>query len=95
MTLEQTMNYLFSYNGYNEIVRSLLKHISSHKNKLILPPKRLKYGNESETVKAILWFILVCMFGNYGTSPRFGWIEKRNEAIEFLNSLLSDREGSE
>lgn len=26
----------------------------------------------------IFWMIAVCLFGDYGTSPRFGWIEKEN-----------------
>ena len=91
MNLEQAMNYLVFYNGYEEIVHSLLEHISMvSEGGTILPPKSLKYGDESETVEAILWFTLVCMFGDYGTSPRFGWIDKKKEAIAFLNSLLSD-----
>lgn len=89
MNLEQAMNYLVFYNGYEEIVRSLLEHISMFsEGKTILPPKNLKYGDESETVEAIIWFLLVCMFGDYGTSPRFGWIEEKEKAIAFLNSLL-------
>ena len=91
MNLEQALNYLVSYNCYDDIVRSLLEHISMFsEGKTILPPKNLKYGDESETVEAIIWFLLVCMFGDYGTSPRFGWIGKKKEAISFLNSLLSD-----
>ena len=89
MKIEQALNYLVFYNGYDDIVRSLLKHISSfHENETILFPKGLKYGDEGETVEAILWFLLVCMFGDYGTSPRFGWVEEKEEAIAFLNSLL-------
>ena len=65
MNLEQAMNYLVSYNGYEEIVHSLLEHISMFSEEgTILPPKIFKYGDESETVEAILWFLLVCMFGD-------------------------------
>lgn len=28
----------------------------------------------------VLWMIAVSMFGEWGTSPRFGWIEKEREA---------------
>lgn len=91
MKIEQALNYLVFYNGYDDIARSLLKHISSFPgNESILPPEGLKYGDEGETVEAILWFLLVCMFGDYGTSPRFGWISKKEDAISFLNSLISD-----
>ena len=32
---------------------------------------------------------MVLMFGDYGTSPRFGWIEIENKdkALDFLNSI--------
>lgn len=91
VNLERAIKYLVDYNGYSEIVQSLLRHIYKFsKNEFITSPDWLKYGNEIETVEAIMWFLLVCMFGEYGTSPRFGWIEKRNEAIAFLNSLLQD-----
>ena len=89
MKIEQALNYLVSYNCYDDIVRSLLKHISSfHENETILSPKGLKYGDEGETVEAILWFLLVCMFGDYGTSPRFGWVTDRNGAVKFLQGLI-------
>lgn len=91
MNLEQAMHYLVFYNGYDEIVRSLLKHISMFdESRQILAPENLKYGDENETVEAVLWFLLVCMFGDYGTSPRFGWVTEKEEAIAFLNDLLSD-----
>ena len=32
----------------------------------------------------VLWMICVLLFGNYGTSPRSGWIEKTKECREFL-----------
>lgn len=89
VNVEQAIKLLVFYNGYDGIVRSLLHHISEYpQNKQILPPDGIKYGDEDETVEAVLWFLLVCMYGDYGTSPRFGWIENKEKAIAFLNSLL-------
>lgn len=36
----------------------------------------------------VLWILLVSMFGEYGTSPRSGWIERPKEAAQFLKDVL-------
>jgi len=36
----------------------------------------------------ILWLLLVEMFGSCGTSPRSGWIEKKEECAEFLETIV-------
>ena len=38
---------------------------------------------------AVIWQMLVEMFGDCGTSPRFGWIEKRKECAEFLREIMN------
>lgn len=37
----------------------------------------------------IIWMILVCMFGDYGVSPRYGWLLLKNKQkiIEFINKI--------
>ena len=37
----------------------------------------------------VIWQMLVEMFGDCGTSPRFGWIEKRKECAEFLKEIMN------
>ena len=37
----------------------------------------------------VIWQMLVEMFGDCGTSPRFGWIEKRKECAEFLREIMN------
>ena len=37
----------------------------------------------------VIWQMLVEMFGDCGTSPRFGWIEKRKECAEFLREVMN------
>ena len=37
----------------------------------------------------VIWQMLVEMFGNCGTSPRTGWIEKRKECAEFLKEIMN------
>ena len=38
---------------------------------------------------SVIWQMLVEMFGDCGTSPRFSWIEKRKECAEFLREIMN------
>ena len=40
----------------------------------------------------VIWIMLVEMFGTCGTSPRTGWIEKREECAEFLQQIVEVEE---
>ena len=40
----------------------------------------------------VIWIMLVEMFGNCGTSPRTGWIDKRKECAEFLQQIVEIEE---
>ena len=34
--------------------------------------------------------MFVLMYGDYGTSPRSGWIEKSEESLKFFEGLYND-----
>lgn len=36
------------------------------------------------------WCMLVLMFGDYGTSPRAGWLAPSAELIQFLEDVVAD-----
>ena len=40
----------------------------------------------------VIWMILVEMFGSCGTSPRTGWIEKREKCADFLEQIVEIEE---
>lgn len=44
------------------------------------------------TDRHALWMMLVSAFGDWGTSIRSGWIEKKKEAAEFIDEA-TDRWG--
>ena len=46
-------------------------------------------GFDQRERHTVIWQMLVEMFGDCGTSPRFGWIEKRKECAEFLREILN------
>lgn len=54
-----------------------------------------KYGIDMSSPNEelnVLWILLVEMFGNCGTSPRSGWIEKRSECANFLETVVEIEE---
>lgn len=51
----------------------------------IEPPK------EDNPIVWVLWQMIVCMYGDYGTSPRGGCITDIAGAIKFLEELKGDR----
>lgn len=67
------------YNCYGENVLGWIKYgdaivNNSEWNIIMCPFDDLK----NNTGLTIIWMILVDMFGDYGTSPRSGWIEREN-----------------
>ena len=45
--------------------------------------------NLSGSAERLLWSMLVLMFGDYGTSPRTGWINDITGCIEFIEFFVS------
>lgn len=50
-------------------------------------PALTRYTREENSVLWVLWQLIVCMYGNYGTSPRSGWITNLSGALKFLEEL--------
>lgn len=40
-----------------------------------------------------VWILLVSLFGDFGTSPRYGWITERRDFDMFVFYLVRDEEG--
>lgn len=87
MGTDDALNLLVRYNGYQDYVNRIIAHISGFKGRPIVCPDWLR---DPHTITGWLWFILVCRFGDYGTSPRFGWIEDKDAAMQFLEYLLAE-----
>lgn len=79
----------------NCIILALIKALRENENDfLTLEYLETKYNldmfyNEELNV---LWLLLVEMFGDCGTSPRSGWIEKRKECSDFLETIVEIEE---
>lgn len=89
---ENLIDVLDSIVMYNGLYKPLLEI-----KKMILENQEFKYNHllrpEGEDFKdnqfEIFWMILVLQFGDYGTSPRSGWLETDNkdEIISFIDSI--------
>lgn len=44
-------------------------------------------GHYQEPSNNFLYQILVILYGDYGTSPRSGWIDNTEDAIKLLNKI--------
>ena len=77
---------------YNDLYKPLLEI-----KKMILKNSEFEYNHllrpEGEDFKddqfEIFWMMLVLQFGDYGTSPRSGWLEMNNKdkIINFIDSI--------
>lgn len=67
-------------------VKNMLTGTKEFENNNMLRPKGEQFEDEQFE---IFWMMLVLLFGDYGTSPRSGWleIENKDEIIEFIDSI--------
>ena len=47
------------------------------------------YDLDTRSQLQIIWMICVCLFGDYGTSPRWGWVELENKEAfhDFIDEI--------
>lgn len=82
------LRYAAYYNGIDDILKEWLK-LEPNDNKIITET----YYNDpdlSEHEKGeiqIFWMICVLMFGDYGISPRLGWIEDVDGFRQFIKEI--------
>lgn len=83
------------YNGWSEKLCEIRDYIKSEIEKphedrfwIIVFPKFLDDINP-DLYPRVIWAMMVEMFGNYGSSPRFGWIErnKSRKALKWIDNL--------
>lgn len=87
------------YNGHEEAIAALVKELlflsEGHRgipgDHIVYPEKLAKlYGwDDSDHQVHIFWSYLVMKFGNYGTSPRYGWLSIHNLRVYQQDTLKS------
>lgn len=96
MNYEQLIDVLDSITWYNGIYEPLLRLkkdlLDSNDNGIYMKwndKLEPKYEYFSDNQFEIFWMMLVLMFGDYGTSPRSGWLclDKKEKIIEFIDKI--------
>lgn len=81
--------WIAHYNGYLEEVNDIYEALKNPTHCIQRPDKwREKDNYGVDEFEGVFWSWLVMMFGDYGTSPRFGWIENKN--AEYLISVFDE-----
>lgn len=86
-----------SYQGLASELQSW-KDIEPSKYGGLLPTYWDKWKDEDVEVCAqlqVFWMICIILFGDYGTSPRFGWIEDIESFKTFIDLVTRCRNGDD
>ena len=67
------------YNGYEDFTLELIDYISDVKNNKMNSIVRPNFIDDP--TQELIWMVLVIKFGDYGTSPRSGWINSANKDL--------------
>lgn len=87
------LNSVVWYNGWGGTINLLKDYINNYQPKSkydsIPWPEHILGNYISDLFPRIVWFLMVEMFGDCGTSPRVGWIniDKKDDAIAFLENI--------
>lgn len=92
----ESLLWVLSYNGYDESIKKIYEYICSFDDEIPLIPYPSDEKILSENPDApdrILWSVLVMEYGDYGTSPRYGWIDKPRKPKEEIEKWLCEMKG--
>ena len=78
------------YNVGVEVVEKVLRKLKECDVQLS-PFGDFQEWNEDECLN-LYWTMFVLLYGDYGTSPRSGWIHKTPESIKFFEDMVEDLE---
>lgn len=56
--------------------------------------KFMSFSLEDRYQLEVIWMICVDLFGDYGTSPRSGWIEQKEAFYKFVDDITQTYRGS-
>lgn len=88
MTVEKMIDALDSVTWYNGLFDAVIewKKLGAFSS----PPHN--YGGldaEEKMQLQVIWMICVCLFGDYGTSPRYGWIIDTDGFYDFIDKITA------
>lgn len=93
-TMARALDIVTWYNGLAEYVLKW-RDLKPGRHGYITCPEIVGTGKSAGEQLEVLWMIAVELFGNYGTSPRSGWIEDVNGFREWCLDITEIWRGSE
>lgn len=83
------------YNGHAEEIKQVIDYIRDCEDEYSIRMPYFLQANDFYYYMNVLWQICVLQWGEYGTSPRYGWLEIKNkkEILEFWESLYEEAKG--
>ena len=97
---DEAFLWALSYDGYDDELNGIIEYIESNIDEyvdngdykhVVFPRQDMGFLTQKDVERdepnSILWMILVQMFGDYGSSPRYGWIKHPHECVEYLKEL--------
>ena len=86
------LQLVIDYNGLTELVRQWLT-IEPNARIIYCPYwDQVDHNTSAYHQLQVLWMICVAKFGEYGTSPRFGWITDVDGFREFIEKIAPKEE---
>lgn len=85
MDIIEALNSIVWYNGIYDFLEDVKNGVSKC---------NIGYYNHTYPMgeqEQIFWMLLVLLFGDYGTSPRSGWLEMehKEEILDFIDRLTT------
>lgn len=87
MTIEEAIATALWYNGLIGIVESWADLQPNEYGQITVAYFDEDIDPYFKAQLRFVWMILVLLYGDYGTSPRFGWIEDINGFRAFIEKL--------
>ena len=82
--------WVLRYNGYEQQIKDIYEYIKQEEVIAIYPHDLGILSDDADSPDRILWSTLVMEFGGFGTSPRFGWIDKTQRAIDCFEQFIAN-----
>lgn len=91
-SLIYALRLVIHYNTNDEFLEEFERDLKVYGENYV--PAFTKFSSSDCPVSWVLWQLLVCMYGDYGTSPRSGWINNLTGALRFIDELKGGNDKS-
>jgi len=89
----EIMTFLF-YKDYKKEIEELIRYGDTVFSEIKYVTSPFIFRKYNDFIQFI-WVYLVINYGDYGTSPFYGWVDNWKKASEFLKEILSNYEQAE